>query len=72
MISDWEVESERMSRGSPGSNREQDPELVENFVPVHPSHRGTHYKRKAKKKKKKKKLKAVAEAIPKGAVGFYA
>lgn len=71
MISDWEVESERMSRGSPGSNREQDPELVENFVPVHPSHRGTLYKRKPKKKKKKK-LKVFAEVVPKGAVGFYA
>jgi|TARA_B110000285_G_C15130605_1_gene623291 hypothetical protein len=37
---------------------------------VHPSHRGTFYKRKAKKKKKKKKR--IVEEIPKGVHGFYA
>ena len=58
-----------MSRGSPVSDKEKDPE---NFVPVHPSHRGTYYKRKQKKKKKKKKVRVFRESIPKGAVGFYA
>jgi len=38
---------------------------------VHPSHRGTFYKRNLKKKKKKKK-KRIIEDIPAGEVGFYA
>jgi hypothetical protein len=39
---------------------------------VHPSHRGTFYKRKAKKKKKKKKRIVEDHTIPKGVHGFYA
>jgi hypothetical protein len=39
---------------------------------VHPSHRGTFYKRNLKKKKKKKKKRIVEDAIPIGEVGFYA
>lgn len=41
------------------------------FVPVHPSHRGTFYKRKPKKKKKKRKIRKERSKSPEGA-GFYA
>ena len=56
---------QRRASASPPDQKEH-PELAGNFVPVHPSHRGTFFKRKTKKKKKKKR-KVVEEPM-----GFYA
>ena len=57
--------AERSGSAAPVS-RQEHPELAAYFVPVHPSHRGTLYKRKAKKKKKKRRK------VPEEPVGFYA
>ena len=46
---------QRRGSASP-PDQQAHPELAGNFVPVHPSHRGTFFKRKGKKKKKKKKV----------------